>query len=291
MITSAEANLKEDMTMWAVIFISMFFVLLVATLDFEANLKFTIIFGFFLLTSLLALIVTTLFPKNPYIAKIAAGSPSERDEFGMGFISQKAMITLSVVLFFVVLYFTSVGKPLFNMVANAPSFATTGFSQSVVGLEGLINKEFINAFTTAFAGIPETAFFFVILFPSIILILTNFVPFFQNNRWMSIIGAIIISSLIFMIFHLAVYGANSVALMSVFTFGLINCILLILFKSAWLLIALHVANNLALTNWFQGIVVSLGNIAPYLFLVVVIGVVVIGAGSLFFNNKSERGFR
>ncbi|PKM92303.1 MAG: hypothetical protein CVU81_01200 [Euryarchaeota archaeon HGW-Euryarchaeota-1] len=148
-----------------------------------------------------------------------------------------------------------------------------------------------NAFTTAFAGIPETAFFFVILFPSIILILTNFVPLFQNNRWMSIIGAIIISSLIFVIFHLAVYGANSVALMSVFTFGLINCVLLILFKSAWLLIALHVANNLALTTWFQGIVVSLGNIAPYLFLVVVVGVVVIGAGSLFFNNKSERGFR
>ncbi|PKM92304.1 MAG: hypothetical protein CVU81_01205 [Euryarchaeota archaeon HGW-Euryarchaeota-1] len=92
MITSTEANLKEDMTFWAVVFVSMFFVLLVATLDFEANLKFTIIFGFFLLTSLLALIVTALFPRNSYITKITTGSQSERDEFGMGFISQKAMM-------------------------------------------------------------------------------------------------------------------------------------------------------------------------------------------------------
>ena len=97
------------------------------------------------------------------------------------------------------------------------------------------------AFLSGLVAIPETLFFFSFLFPTFVgIIFRRFIP---NILVAALIGAIM-ASFIFTFFHFLVYGtADIIASQAVFFFGLRQCLWIYLFRSSFVCIVDHFANN------------------------------------------------
>jgi len=98
-----------------------------------------------------------------------------------------------------------------------------------------------NALLSGVAGIVEDMFFFAFLLPTIFAVLNRRV--FQNFV-ISAFFSILATALLFMLFHIFVYGlANQPAFFASFVFGLISSSLVILTRSIILSHFLHFTNN------------------------------------------------
>jgi hypothetical protein len=102
------------------------------------------------------------------------------------------------------------------------------------------DSKYANAILSGIAGIVENWFFFAFLTPTIFAILEKHL--FKNYILTAII-VVLLSSFIFMIYHIFVYATNEFALVSVFLFGLVNSILVITLKTIIVSDCLHFANN------------------------------------------------
>ena len=87
-------------------------------------------------------------------------------------------------------------------------------------------------------GFCESIVFFSVVYPSVHRILWKFL-----DSPLATLLAILIGSGIFFVYHNFVYRYNEVALQSVFIFGLINCILVLLTRSIIPGIMIHATNN------------------------------------------------
>jgi len=96
-----------------------------------------------------------------------------------------------------------------------------------------------NAVLSGVAGIIEDLFFFSLLFPVIYALLNRQL----QNKFISCVLSSFSISLIFMLFHLFVYGANQPALLMTFIFGLMSSLLVFLTRSIIISHYLHFTNN------------------------------------------------
>jgi len=129
-----------------------------------------------------------------------------------------------------------------KLLVTAPTFQVLSFTQSL----------WYSSFLTGLVGVMETLFFFCFIFPTIY----SLIYLRTREIILSLFTSILITSLIFVGFHSLVYGtANIVASISVFIFGIRECIFIYLFRSAFLPIADHFTNNFCAT-WFNTHIVS-----------------------------------
>jgi hypothetical protein len=115
-----------------------------------------------------------------------------------------------------------------NALVQAPQFQV---------FDGKTGNAFLGAIT---GGVIETAVFFGLITPSLVVIVQRF----TGNQILGVLAGIIGGALIFMLYHTVAYQYDQMALVSVFIFGIINTILLFTFRSVVPLIILHTINNL-----------------------------------------------
>jgi len=133
---------------------------------------------------------------------------------------------------------SSTGK----LLVTAPTFQIMPFTQSV----------WYSSFLVGLVGVMETLFFFGFIFPTVYALI------YMRTREaiITLFASVLISAFIFMSFHSLVYGtANMMASISVFVFGIRECIFIYLFRSAFLPIMDHFTNNFCAT-WFDTHIVS-----------------------------------
>jgi hypothetical protein len=102
------------------------------------------------------------------------------------------------------------------------------------------DSKYANALLSGVAGIIENWFFFAFLAPTLFAILEIHLT---KNYVLTAIIVVLLSSFIFMVYHIFVYATNEPALVSVFLFGLINSILIVTTKSIIISDCLHFTNN------------------------------------------------
>ncbi len=107
-----------------------------------------------------------------------------------------------------------------------------------------------NAILSGVAGIMENMFFFSFLFPTIYILLSKYL---FKEKYMSAIISILLSSFIFMMYHIFVYAVNEVALVSCFLFALLNTSLIYIFRTTMIADALHFTNNVIASLVMAGV--------------------------------------
>lgn len=105
--------------------------------------------------------------------------------------------------------------------------------------------------------------------------------YLTKNEYIALSLAIFLTALLFMGYHIAVYGENIPALQSIFLFGLLGGFFILTFKNL-MFSMIHIANNLALVVFTQ---IGIGGV-NYLFWVFLILSVSLG---LVFMFKGKRG--
>lgn len=98
-----------------------------------------------------------------------------------------------------------------------------------------------NSILSGVAGIIENWFFFGVILPTIYINLNKHV-FYGSSITTSIVSVFLVS-LIFLIYHVFVYGNNMFALISSFTFALVCAVSVIITKSLIIADMLHFSNN------------------------------------------------
>jgi len=103
----------------------------------------------------------------------------------------------------------------------------------------LLDIPALGALASGMFGLAENIFFWGLFFPTIFLLLNMR----TKNFFVAAIGAILILSSGFVTFHWFVYAINQMAMITTFIFGMLNCILVLAFRSLWVSDAVHFCNN------------------------------------------------
>lgn len=104
----------------------------------------------------------------------------------------------------------------------------------------IFDYAFPNALLSGAVGVIENLMFFSLLLPTFFVILNS--RFFKNFL-LSGIASILGISILFMVYHIFVYGANEPAMLSTFLFAMINGILVVTLRTTMVCDALHFTNN------------------------------------------------
>ena len=159
-------------------------------------------------------------------------------------ISEKPMFNINrkflYVIFFIMFIFS------FAILANTEfRLAAPPFQTVDLGLEGEV-------LLFAGAAFIEDVFFFILM-PGLVFSIMYWLLKRRSQSsggaafWVSLVGMVIATPLIFMFYHLAVYGfANQAAMAFVFLFGLENIIMLVIFRDVTYVHARHIGNNVGL---------------------------------------------
>ena len=96
---------------------------------------------------------------------------------------------------------------------------------------------------TVSAAVSENMLFFYFIMPTVFSIIF----YITKNPWVAfILGVIIISPAIFSLYHFGVYGTSVLtATLSTWVFGLVNCVMVFIFRNPVFSDAFHISNNLS----------------------------------------------
>jgi len=102
----------------------------------------------------------------------------------------------------------------------------------------IFEGKFASSVMSGVFGIMEDWVFFGFLFVSILKLLEKYL-----GKFVALVPALLIIGVLFMMYHIFVYGAQQQALIAVFTFAIISSVCVYFFNSLILSHALHFSNN------------------------------------------------
>lgn len=197
----------------------------------NANLTFAVIFGTFMLSFFIGDLYDYAMGRRTAISTVTEEPAKLRPMDFLRKISPLQLFLFTIICCSAV-FFSSVSQGV-SLIA-APTFQVAEFTQTPL----------FNVFLTSLVAVPETLFFFCLIFPSIFVLIYKK----TGDPIISLIIAVLMASGIFSFFHFTAYGtANIIGSMATFMFGIFNCIWIYMFRSAYGLILIHAVNNFVVT--------------------------------------------
>ena len=164
-----------------------------------------------------------IFKKKEYIDTILE-EPKEKMIIP---VSRKWIFVLGIII---TVFFTYRIVTLQQAIVDAPKFQIAEFTQN----------PYWGAFLSGLVGLVENAFFFSLIFPTIAANIGSKV----GSSTAGAISAIILASMVFLGYHFFVYGLTDIAAsQAVLFFGIVNCIIVYVFRSIIVADLWHFSNN------------------------------------------------